>query len=282
MTSLLQRLSAHDRAARNSTEDRASPPPQTLAEKLAQELGPEAEELSPSRLARPLSGSRSRANSADAELFATNSPQASGPHGLYLGEYEDGEERMPIPSTWREQSPDIAKTAWLGRQLRAGLLGLVLGLAGVIPAVLWLAGRIDVRIPYLYSAHDNADATGGATAVGSPPPALIVPPKAAERTFMAGATEKDNNAAAIDELISRAQGYIAEGNMTRAREILSEGALADNPKAAFALAETFDPNILAATGAQGAKAEVERARTLYLKALAGGIATAKRRLDALN
>ena len=70
--------------------------------------------------------------------------------------------------------------------------------------------------------------------------------------------------------------------MVRAREILSDSTLANDPKAAFALAETFDPNILAATGAQGARAEVERARMLYSKALAGGVIAAKRRLDALN
>jgi TPR repeat protein len=95
--------------------------------------------------------------------------------------------------------------------------------------------------------------------------------------------EAKNNAAEVaEELISRAQGFISDGNMVRAREILSDGALANNPKAAFALAETFDPNILAATGAQGTRAEVERARMLYSKALAGGITAAKRRLDALN
>jgi hypothetical protein len=85
-----------------------------------------------------------------------------------------------------------------------------------------------------------------------------------------------------DELLNRAHGFISDGNMLRAREILSESVLADNPKAAFALAETFDPNILAATGAQGARAEVERARMLYGKALAGGVAAARKRLDALN
>jgi hypothetical protein len=75
---------------------------------------------------------------------------------------------------------------------------------------------------------------------------------------------------------------IGDGNMLRAREILGDALLADNPHGAFALAETYDPNILAATGARDVRAEVERARTLYGKALAGGVTAAENRLNALK
>jgi hypothetical protein len=86
----------------------------------------------------------------------------------------------------------------------------------------------------------------------------------------------------VDGLLERAREMIGDGNMLRAREILGDALLADNPHGAFALAETYDPNILAATGARDVRAEVERARTLYAKALAGGVAAAENRLNALK
>lgn len=185
---------------------------------------------------------------------------------------------MPILSTWREPLA-ATQAGWLARQVKAALLGLVLGLVAVIPTVLWLTGRFDAQVAGLqpYSAP-----TDRAAAARSDAPARIITPAPVERPAVPIASEKINAAEAAEELLSRAQGFIGDGNMVRAREILSDSTLANDPKAAFALAETFDPNILAATGAQGARAEVERARMLYSKALAGGVIAAKRRLDALN
>jgi TPR repeat protein len=50
----------------------------------------------------------------------------------------------------------------------------------------------------------------------------------------------------------------------------------------FALAETYDPNMLAAWGTRGVTADVARARALYQKALGLGVASAQNRLDALK
>lgn len=192
---------------------------------------------------------------------------------------------MPIPSTWREPLAST-QTGWLARQVKAALWGLVLGLVAVIPTVLWLNGRFDAQMtePQPISLPERANSRSGverAEPVRNNASALSTPAPVGQPA--AAIVEAKNNAAEVaEELISRAQGFISDGNMVRAREILSDGALANNPKAAFALAETFDPNILAATGAQGTRAEVERARMLYSKALAGGITAAKRRLDALN
>jgi hypothetical protein len=273
----LARSAANGRHVTNGTGRRepSSSVPQTLTQKLAQELGPQAD--APSRHTRP------HAVLAPSDRFATNSPHASGPHGFYRDADEDGEERMPIPSTWRSPSVD-APAGWLARQLKAGLLGLILGLAAVVPAVFWLTGRLDGGVGGLQTSSVGDSGPGRsssepALATGEASPLLLAAPTPAARP---AATERDGATGSADELLSRAQGYIGEGNMVRAREILSESVLADNPQAAFALAETFDPNILAATGALGARAEVERARMLYGKALAGGIAAARRRLDALN
>ncbi|MET0569702.1 MAG: hypothetical protein ABWZ74_11540 [Hyphomicrobiaceae bacterium] len=258
--------------------------PQTLSEKLEQELGHDG--LSRRLTAVDSRQMRRQAVLAPSGASATNSPQASGPHGFYLDADEDGEERMPILSTWREPLA-ATQAGWLARQVKAALLGLVLGLVAVIPSVLWLTGRFDAQVAGLqpFSVPDvshGRSSTDRAAAARSDAPARIITPAPVERPTVSIASEKVDAAEAVEELLSRAQGFITDGNMARAREILSDSALANNPKAAFALAETFDPNILAATGAQGARAEVERARMLYSKALAGGVIAAKRRLDALN
>ncbi len=50
----------------------------------------------------------------------------------------------------------------------------------------------------------------------------------------------------------------------------------------FALAETYDPNMLAAWGTRGVAADVAKARALYRKALSLGAERAQVRLDALK
>jgi hypothetical protein len=50
----------------------------------------------------------------------------------------------------------------------------------------------------------------------------------------------------------------------------------------FKLAETFDPNVLPALGTQGISSDVVRAKELYRRALALGIAQAQMRLEALD
>jgi hypothetical protein len=54
------------------------------------------------------------------------------------------------------------------------------------------------------------------------------------------------------------------------------------PEAAYVLAETYDPNVLAALGITDIKAEVELARLFYERALGGGVIPARQRLEALR
>jgi hypothetical protein len=49
----------------------------------------------------------------------------------------------------------------------------------------------------------------------------------------------------------------------------------------FALAETYDPNMLAAWGTRSVAGDVARAQALYRKALSLGISAAHGRLEAL-
>ena len=50
----------------------------------------------------------------------------------------------------------------------------------------------------------------------------------------------------------------------------------------FAMAETYDPNVLAKWGTRGVAADIARARALYRKALSLGVASALGRLEALK
>jgi TPR repeat protein len=50
----------------------------------------------------------------------------------------------------------------------------------------------------------------------------------------------------------------------------------------FALAETYDPNMLAAWGTRGVTSDVAKARALYRKAVELGVNRAQARLDALK
>ena len=50
----------------------------------------------------------------------------------------------------------------------------------------------------------------------------------------------------------------------------------------FALAETYDPNMLAAWGTRGGDADAAKARALYQKSFGLGVARAQNRLDALR
>jgi hypothetical protein len=59
-------------------------------------------------------------------------------------------------------------------------------------------------------------------------------------------------------------------------------AAGGNAQALFALAETYDPNMLAAWGTIGMQGDVAKARELYTKALAGGLHEADARLKALH
>jgi hypothetical protein len=221
----------------------------------------------------------------------------SGPHlafgapvGSSLADEDDA--KLPVLSTWQSPEPPSTRD-WILRQLKAGALGLVLGLAVVVPSVLWLTGRLGGQ------QHQEARSGGMPVAAASltqpepspqrdaampsiqqaeTAPVLVTTPKPVLRP----PSEEKEAVDPAEELLARAEGLVGDGEMLLAREVLGASVLENNPKAAFALAETFDPNILAATGARGVRAEVERARTLYAKALSGGIALAQRRLDALR
>lgn len=91
-----------------------------------------------------------------------------------------------------------------------------------------------------------------------------------------------NEAAELVRLTARATGLLRQGDIGAARAVLERAAELGSAQATFALAETFDPDVLAKWGAYGTRGDPIRARELYAKAEAGGIKEAKERSDALG
>jgi hypothetical protein len=94
--------------------------------------------------------------------------------------------------------------------------------------------------------------------------------------------EDGRRKAKADEVLAQAAQRIERGDVIGAREVLA-GAEPTGP-ILFALAETYDPNMLAAWATPPGKvdANVSRARAFYGQALDLGVARARSRLQALQ
>ena len=86
----------------------------------------------------------------------------------------------------------------------------------------------------------------------------------------------------IASFLNRAQDLIAAGDLQSARLLLRRAAEAQNARAAFALAQTYDPAVLKQYGASAPPAEVATARNWYERARDWGSPDAQRQLDALE
>jgi hypothetical protein len=85
----------------------------------------------------------------------------------------------------------------------------------------------------------------------------------------------------LARLTAQASALLAQGNIGAARVVLERAAETGSAQAIFALAETYDPNILATWGAHGTRGDAAKARNLYARAYDGGIRAAQDRSRAL-
>src|SRR5262245_34547006 len=203
------------------------------------------------------------------------------------------DEPMPIPSTWRE--PTAADgDRWLRQQMGATLLGLCAGLLVVVPIVLWLSGwlgdaqksrslrtaaepsltpieprsgdvktvKVQVR-PVERTAQAAAQyVTGSIDARPTPEPPRPVETAAIPmvKAPQPVARVEPPPRPPVDDRLAEAKQRIESGDVSGARDILT-GAEGSAPgPVSFALAETYDPNMLAAWGTRGAIADVARAK----------------------
>ena len=84
------------------------------------------------------------------------------------------------------------------------------------------------------------------------------------------------------DLLVRSRALVEHGELRAARDLLSRAAADGSIAARFALAETFDPNMLAAWGAREPVADVTLARSFYTQAQSAGDPRAARRIEALG
>ena len=86
---------------------------------------------------------------------------------------------------------------------------------------------------------------------------------------------------AAEWLLNKARVLLGQGEVGAARAVLEQATEAGGAPALFALAETYDPAVLARWGTVGTLGDVARARELYGLALAAGAPEARARLMAL-
>lgn len=222
------------------------------------------------------------------------------------------DEPMPIPSTWREPAP--ADDRWLRQQMGATLLGLCAGLLVVVPIVLWLSGwlgeaaqksrpqrsaepslqpieprgnevktvKVQVR-PVDRTPQTAAQyVTGSIDARIAAEPARSVEPVSLPVARAPEPVTRPEPVRQVDDRLAAARQRIESGDVSGARDILSAAEGTAPGPISFALAETYDPNMLAAWGTRGAIADVARAKALYHKSLAFGMVRAQARLEALQ
>lgn len=110
------------------------------------------------------------------------------------------------------------------------------------------------------------------------PPVKAEPPAAAEPSGTAPAEPPR-----VDERLTlRAEELFRKGDVSGARLLLERALDSGNARAAFLLAETFDPNVLSRLGVLGIRGDPAKARELYGRARAMGMAQAGERMEALK
>ena len=193
---------------------------------------------------------------------------------------------LSLAEALRDRAWRTARAEAYRFQVAMALLGFVGGMAIVLPGVLWLAPHSRHAGNGSMALHAPAIVADIVQERTSAAPALISAPTLTEReTRTAAPAAVEPAIAATPEqsrMIETARGLIRSGDVQAARDVLVRSELAASGEAAFMLAETYDPNVLAALGVTGVRAEAETARRHYEAALAKGVAAAAHRLEALE
>ncbi|WP_445502067.1 hypothetical protein [Microvirga sp. G4-2] len=115
---------------------------------------------------------------------------------------------------------------------------------------------------------------------------LPVPPKPVDAIKASPQAEIRNSppdtVKADDRLIARAEELLSKGDVSGARLLLERSLASGNARAAFLMAETFDPNALSRLRVVGIRGDPAKAQEFYMRARALGIAQAGERIEALK
>jgi hypothetical protein len=108
--------------------------------------------------------------------------------------------------------------------------------------------------------------TGGLSQVAPIPTAAVVPHARASAPPGGRAVT-----GAEDKQVEKAEALLRLGDVAGARLVLERALQGKNPAVAFKLAETYDPQRLAAWHVIGVRGDAQKARELYEQAKAGGL-----------
>lgn len=187
------------------------------------------------------------------------------------------ETELPLPSGWYATAPPPSAPPRLRPETRAAVFGLGAGLLMLVPAALW--SQMSQPTVRADSAAMLASFAPGNAEPASDTPTTTPVDVVSVRTI---STPEQPAGPTIDPTVEAARLLIRSGDVIGARTTLSTAAAARNPAALFVMAETYDPNMLAAWGARGVGADAERARALYSAALALGHERAAGRIQSLR
>lgn len=182
-----------------------------------------------------------------------------------------------LPSGWYAGPPREAAARPLLQRTRlrpevfAGLLGLGAGLALLVPFAMW----------WQYTLSGAGMPASLATTLVEDARSTAAPAKEAQ-VDVVSVKAVTVGRPVEDETIVEARTLLADGEVLAARALLAKTVAARDPEGLFLMAETYDPNILAAHRARGVGADTERARGLYRAAQNLGHARSAARLDALR
>lgn len=211
-------------------------------------------------------------------------PPAPFSSGTDFGREVDNAGRVSVVDALRNRLDRTARADALRYQLGMGSIGFLGGLALIVPFVLWSTSATTttgqssgLSKPATISAVLATDASRS--------PALVSVPTIATRESSVGINRSHSqrgSASDTIETIETARNLIRAGEIEAARRLLSQPEIEESGHALFMLAETYDPNVLAALGATGVLAEAEMARHYYQAALTEGVEAAAARLEALE
>lgn len=199
-----------------------------------------------------------KAAAGDAEPPAELPPEFKLPAGWYAEEIAAPPAPLPI---------------------KAATLGFVGGIMMLLPAAIMWSNLTAPRAP---STEDLAILAQTIVSEATAHAGRLAPGPAFDQARVERIAARSLTPPAFEPHLEEARRLITAKDIASARDVLAKAAAAKSPKALFAMAETFDPNALAAWGASGVAADPARARTLYEAALNLGHDGAVGRIEALK
>ncbi|MDX2158125.1 MAG: hypothetical protein SFW09_16615 [Hyphomicrobiaceae bacterium] len=200
----------------------------------------------------------------------------------------------------RQRSDRIARADAWRYHLWMGGAGFAGGLVLVVPLVLAVTGKGGPETWLSLTRTTPTDTPGALTAGAGALPSLVSAPRltartteqpiidsvqpvhAARKPVTAVVPAVSARSATAEDDLTIAKAMILEGNVVGARKLLSSPSNVERNEALFMMAETYDPNVLAALGITGVMAETATARRLYEAAAVRGNGAAEQRLQALR